>query len=61
MCQAATCSVCSKTTWSGCGHHVDEVKRTVPADNWCPGHEHSTESVKGNETSGGFLARLFHR
>ena len=31
--------VCGKTTWAGCGHHVEEVKRTVPAANWCPGHE----------------------
>ena len=32
MCRAATCKVCGKTTWAGCGQHIAEVKRTVPAE-----------------------------
>ncbi|GGI11245.1 hypothetical protein [Isoptericola cucumis] len=53
MCQPATCTTCGKTTWTGCGRHVDDVMRTVPANRRCPGHEDVRPS--------GFLARLFGR
>ncbi|WP_267873410.1 hypothetical protein [Agromyces kandeliae] len=36
MCSPVTCS-CGKTTWSGCGQHIDSVKDVVPADRWCDG------------------------
>ncbi|HYN28461.1 MAG TPA: hypothetical protein VES95_01115 [Dermatophilaceae bacterium] len=39
MCRAVTCSKCSKTTWAGCGQHVDSVMRGVRASDRCPGHE----------------------
>lgn len=38
MCRAVKCRTCSKTTWSGCGSHVAQVKAKVPADQWCGGH-----------------------
>lgn len=38
MCRAVRCRNCSKTTWSGCGAHVAQVKARVPADQWCIGH-----------------------
>lgn len=38
MCHPVTCRTCGKTTWSGCGAHVEQVRRTVPASQWCPGH-----------------------
>lgn len=38
MCRAVTCRVCGKTTWAGCGMHVDAVRRGVPAGRWCAGH-----------------------
>ncbi len=38
MCRAVNCRVCGKTTWSGCGMHVDAVRRSVPAGQWCSGH-----------------------
>lgn len=38
MCRAVRCSQCGKTTWAGCGIHVDAVKRGVPAAQWCDGH-----------------------
>ncbi|WP_328353924.1 hypothetical protein OG976_22590 [Mycobacterium sp. NBC_00419] len=38
MCRAVNCRVCGKTTWAGCGMHVDAVRRGVPAGQWCPGH-----------------------
>ena len=38
MCRAVTCRVCGKTTWAGCGSHVEAVRSSVPAGQWCDGH-----------------------
>lgn len=38
MCYAVKCNICGKTTWAGCGQHVDEVMRNVPPAERCPGH-----------------------
>lgn len=38
MCRAVNCPVCGKTTWAGCGQHIDQVRRSVPAAQWCSGH-----------------------
>lgn len=38
MCRPVECRVCHKTTWAGCGQHVDAVKKSVPAAQWCDGH-----------------------
>ncbi len=54
MCRAVSCRTCGKTTWAGCGQHVDSVRRTVPAPQWCGGHEKP-------QNQGGFLSRLFQR
>ncbi len=54
MCQPATCRKCGKTTWTGCGQHVDAVMRNVPKTDRCAGHA-------GEQPSGGFLSRLFGR
>jgi hypothetical protein len=35
MCSPARCSRCGKTTWSGCGRHVDSVMRDVPETQRC--------------------------
>ena len=43
MCRAAACRVCGKTTWSGCGNHVDMVRRSVPAGQWCGGKHSASE------------------
>lgn len=53
MCSAVTCRTCGKTTWVGCGQHVDQVMRRVPAAQRCPGHP------KAERT--GFFARLLGR
>jgi len=45
MCSAAKCRVCGKTTWKGCGMHVDAVKATVPAGQWCGGKHVGGEDV----------------
>ena len=54
MCRAKRCRKCGKTTWAGCGLHVQQIKASVPADQWCPGHSK-------NESGGGLFARLFGR
>ncbi len=55
MCQRVTCRTCGKTTWSGCGQHVDQVMKGVPAADRCPGHEREPGA------KGSFLSRLFGR
>lgn len=35
MCYPATCNRCGKTTWAGCGEHVDEVMANVPKPQQC--------------------------
>lgn len=54
MCRPATCRTCKKTTWTGCGQHINQVKATVPADQWCPGHPRA-------ERQSGFFSKLFGR
>ncbi len=43
MCRAVQCKVCGKTTWAGCGQHIESVRKSVPASDWCPGHEASEQ------------------
>jgi hypothetical protein len=47
MCRAVPCRVCGKTTWAGCGDHVDEVLAAVPVAERCPGHEENSPERKG--------------
>jgi hypothetical protein len=35
MCYPAECPRCHKTTWAGCGEHVDQVMRNVPTTQQC--------------------------
>ncbi len=56
MCRPANCRTCGKTTWAGCGQHVDQVMRGVPAGQRCPGHP-----KEAGASGGGFLSRLFSR
>ena len=37
MCRPVTCETCGKTTWAGCGEHIESVRELVPADQWCDG------------------------
>lgn len=55
MCRQVTCKTCGKTTWAGCGMHVDEVRAGVPRRDRCDGHE------KQAAAEGGFFSRLFGR
>ena len=54
MCRAVRCKTCGKTTWAGCGQHVEAVRLAVPAKQWCSGHPK-------DQSRGGFLTRLFQR
>jgi hypothetical protein len=58
MCRPATCRVCGKTTWAGCGQHVDRVMSHVPHADRCGGH---SDAEKAAATGGSFLGRLFGR
>jgi hypothetical protein len=35
MCFPVSCPSCKKTTWDGCGMHVDAVMANVPEDRKC--------------------------
>ncbi|MGJ8722478.1 MAG: hypothetical protein ACSHW9_11600 [Salinibacterium amurskyense] len=61
MCRPVTCSTCGKTTWAGCGQHIQTVKRSVPASNWCNGKHSQSEIDAAKSSQGGFFARLFGR
>ncbi len=56
MCRAVTCKKCGKTTWAGCGQHVDQVLAGVPRAQRCPGHDDEPAAERG-----GRLGRLFGR
>ncbi|MCR2825781.1 hypothetical protein [Microbacterium sp. zg.Y909] len=61
MCRAVNCRVCGKTTWAGCGQHVQSVKRSVPASDWCNGSHTADQIAASKAQRGGFFARLFGR
>jgi hypothetical protein len=55
MCRAVRCKTCGKTTWAGCGQHVDQVMAGVARDARCPGHP------TAEREPGGFLSKIFGR
>ena len=54
MCRAVRCKRCGKTTWAGCGQHVDQVMRGVPTADRCAGHE-------GEPKESGLLRKILGR
>ncbi len=56
MCRQATCKNCGKTTWAGCGQHVDQVMRGVPKDQKCKCTAAEKAAAK---KPAGFFAKLF--
>ena len=58
MCRSATCKTCGKTTWAGCGQHVDQVMAGVPRTDRCQGHG---ADEKAAASGGSFFGRLFGR
>ncbi len=65
MCRAVTCPSCRKTTWAGCGQHVDQIMTGVPTARRCTCNATTTAaalSASGSgSASGGFFARLLGR
>ncbi len=61
MCRATTCKTCGKTTWAGCGQHVELVKLGVPASDWCSGAHSRAQIDAAKAERGGFFSRLFGR
>ena len=59
MCRPVQCKVCGKTTWAGCGQHIDSVKRSVPSREWCDGTH--TQAEIDAVTKPGLFARLVGR
>lgn len=57
MCRPVACTSCGKTTWAGCGQHVDSVKASVPAGQWCTCDRDAAPADGG----GNFFSRLFGR
>ena len=55
MCRAVTCRTCGKTTWAGCGQHVNQVLAGVPTPQRCYGHQ------KPRNARRGLFARLLRR
>eukprot|EP00808_Paulinella_micropora_P015154 g24721.t1 len=37
MCKKVDCSNCAKSTWAGCGQHVQTALKDVPEADRCPG------------------------
>jgi len=60
MCRAVTCKKCGKTTWAGCGQHVDQVMAGVPASQRCRGHANDP-AASNSAASGGWLRKIFRR
>ncbi|MDN5755901.1 MAG: hypothetical protein L0J68_04035 [Micrococcaceae bacterium] len=58
MCRAVKCRKCQKTTWAGCGQHVQQVMANVPRADRC---SCDPNAPKDSSASGGWLSRLFKR
>jgi hypothetical protein len=61
MCSPVRCRTCNKTTWAGCGNHIDAVKACVPAGQWCDGQHSAAEVAAAKAANPGIFARLFGR
>ncbi|WP_165788249.1 hypothetical protein [Arthrobacter glacialis] len=55
MCRATSCKTCAKTTWAGCGNHVEDVMRHIPAAARC----NCDRTAPREPASGGWFSRLF--
>lgn len=58
MCRAVKCSKCQKTTWAGCGQHVDQVMGRVPRAERC---SCDPNAPKDPAAAKGWLMRLLGR
>jgi hypothetical protein len=46
MCSPARCARCGKTTWTGCGMHVDAVMASVLVTQRCTCHPTDEQPVR---------------
>lgn len=58
MCRAVNCRSCGKSTWAGCGNHVQEVMRHIPKAERCTC---DPNAPKQKDAGSGWLAKLFGR
>ncbi|HEX4976800.1 MAG TPA: hypothetical protein VFV40_02940 [Nocardioides sp.] len=56
MCRPVNCRTCSKTTWAGCGQHVDQVMAGVPTSQRC-----SCSTTTDASANNGFWGKLLGR
>lgn len=61
MCRAVRCSKCGKTTWAGCGAHVQQVMGAVPEHERCVCARGSEASASAGTRKSGLLAWLFKK
>lgn len=64
MCRAVRCRKCNKTTWAGCGAHVQQVMGPVPLDQRCRCAETANSDApdaSAEQSGGGFLFGLFRK
>lgn len=48
MCYPVTCPSCGKTTWGGCGAHVDGVMKSVPESQRCTCEDDAAPPAKSS-------------
>ncbi|MGL5405570.1 MAG: hypothetical protein ACRDAX_02080 [Propionibacteriaceae bacterium] len=39
MCRPVLCAICHKTTWAGCGQHIEQALAGVAPADRCSGHD----------------------
>ena len=54
MCRPVPCATCGRTTWAGCGEHIEQALEGVPTTERCPGHADVAPTK-------GFFARVLGR
>ncbi len=57
MCYPVACPTCGKTTWAGCGRHVDSVMKNVPRSQQCS----CSMETPAPATRDNFFRSLFRR
>ena len=57
MCSPARCPRCAKTTWTGCGAHVDTVLANVQPAQRCECVDRTAPTAAGSNRKWGWLRR----
>jgi hypothetical protein len=60
MCRRVECKACGRPTFAGCGAHVEQVLRDVPAADRCRCHEEKRTEVDERGRAS-WLSRLLGR